>query len=209
MSYLMKNLSTSQDPYLDRAVIFIFVLYFEFPKQFNILHWFSILGSFVLLNLSQILLNGMDPVTALGLGVNIVTIIGTMLKTIEYLNGIKRAPEDWAKLSQECVGLLAVLTTLNHRQVDLESSQESCESLDLLEAENGPFRQLDSELSELMKKLKLFSEEKKLYRNVRWTLDKDKRASLLGRIERLKTLVGLVLQGQFMLVAQYNHQVLS
>lgn len=139
----------------------------------------------------------MDPITAIGLAASIAQLIEATTKAIKYLNNVKDAPKDRAKLVQEASSLLALLTNLKY----------TLEGANTIESWLGPvpsqglkdvLDRLQRLLGELAKKLKPERRMKELGKRFLWTLDKKEILETLGEIERVKSLVGLTLQRDHM-----------
>jgi hypothetical protein len=64
----------------------------------------------------------MDPVTVIGLVAGIVQLIDTTTKAIKYINDVKDAPRDRARLAREATSLLALLTDLRYRLEESKST---------------------------------------------------------------------------------------
>ena len=136
----------------------------------------------------------MDPITAIGFAANIVQLIDATSKTISYLNDVKDAPKDRAKLARETAGLLSLLIDLRYQVEDTNSTDPWFTGLQSLGGEGRPLEEFKRAMEELAEKLIPTSAVKKFGRALRWTLDKKEINTILSKIERLKTLVGLALQ---------------
>ena len=145
----------------------------------------------------------MDPVTAVGLAASIAQLIGVTTKTIKYLNNVKDAPKDRAKLLKEASSLLSLLINLNctleganptESWLGTAQSQGLKDVLDLLRRS----------LEELAKKLKPEHGMKSLGRRLVWPLDKKEIMETLAKIERVKSLVELALQREHMWVSSFS-----
>ena len=141
----------------------------------------------------------MDPVTGISLVAGIAQLIGVTTKTIKYLNNVKDAPKDRAKLIQEASSLLALLTNLNYT---LEGANTTESWLGTVHSQGmkDVLDQLQRSMEELAKKLKPEQGMKKLSKRIVWTLDKKEIMETLAKIERVKSLVGLALQRDHMWV---------
>lgn len=145
----------------------------------------------------------MDPITAIGLVASIAQLIEATTKAIKYLNSVRDAPKDRAKLVQEASSLLAVLTNLNY----------TLEGANTIESWLGPVSsqglkdvldRLQRLLGELAKRLKPSEHPmKSLGKRFLWTLDKKEILETLAEIERVKSLVGLTLERDHMYVSTF------
>jgi hypothetical protein len=135
----------------------------------------------------------MDP---LSLTVSIAALIGTTAQILVYLNSVKTASKERAKLALEATNLMALLTSMRYKAEEAEQEKNvwynSVRSL--LGGANGPLDQFRSALEELAGKLDPATGLKKISRTLIWTLDKKECIDILAKIERLKTLIGLASQ---------------
>ncbi|KAH0534081.1 hypothetical protein FGG08_007315 [Glutinoglossum americanum] len=136
----------------------------------------------------------MDPVTVVGLAASIVQLINATTKAIKYLNDVKEAPKDRARLAREATSLLALLIDLRYRVEEAESTDPWFAGVCSLGVEGGPLEQFKKAIEELAEKLKPEGGMRKFGKALLWTLDKNEIGNTLSRIERLKTLVGFALQ---------------
>jgi hypothetical protein len=134
----------------------------------------------------------MDP---LSLTVGIAALIGTTTKVLGYINDVKTASKERAKLASEATNLLALLTSMRYKVEEVEQEKNTWyDSIrSLLGGTNGPLDQFRSILEELAGKLAPATSLKKFGRTLIWTLDKKECIDILDKIERLKTLIGLAL----------------
>ena len=136
----------------------------------------------------------MDPATAVGLAASIIQLIDVTTKAIKYLNDVKDAHKDRARLAREATSLLALLTDLRYRVEETESTDPWFTAVRLLGVEGGPLERFKRAIVELVRKLKPGSGMKKFSKALLWTLDKNEINNILSKIERLKSRVGLALQ---------------
>lgn len=136
----------------------------------------------------------MDPITVVGFVAAVVQLIDATSKALNYLNDVKDAPKDRAKLAREATGLLSLFTDLRYRVEDANSADPWFVGLRSLGEHGGPLDEFKRAMDDLADKLSPAKGVKKLTRALLWTLDKKDVDILLSEIERLKTLVGLALQ---------------
>ena len=74
----------------------------------------------------------MDLVSATGLAASVVQLIDVTAKAFRYLNDVKNAPRDRARLAREATQLLSLLTDLRYRIEDVESMVHICDCFILL-----------------------------------------------------------------------------
>lgn len=133
----------------------------------------------------------MDPISTLGLVVNVVQIIEALLKVVGYINDVKEAPKDRARLARECASLLAFLTDFRYKVEESSTDDPWYSSVQLLAATDGPLEQFRDELEELMRRLKPQTGLRKFGKALVWTLDQYYINNTISRIERLKALISV------------------
>jgi hypothetical protein len=136
----------------------------------------------------------MDPVTAVGLVASIVQLIDSTTKVVKYLNDVRDAPKDRARLAQEAASLLALLTSLRYRVEESNPTDSWFSGVRSLGGPGGLLEQFREAMEKLATRLRPDSGIKKVGKALFWTLEKDEINAILFKIERIKTLVGLALQ---------------
>ena len=138
----------------------------------------------------------MDPLSATA---SIITILQLSSKVFGYLNDVKDAPKDREKCAIEAANLNSLLTTLRFR---LEGSSNTpwYTTVRALGVENGPLDQFKQALQQLQTKM-TGGGKMKVGDALVWKFKKEEIASILGRMERLKTLVQVALQMDHLLVS--------
>ena len=136
----------------------------------------------------------MDPVTAIGLVSSIVQLIECTAKTIGYINHVKDAPKERARLAREATTLLSLLTDLRYRIDDAEKNDPWFSGLLLLGGVNGPLELFRGDMEVLAKKLTPETKLAKIGQRIVWPLDNKKMNDILTKIERLKTTINYALQ---------------
>lgn len=136
----------------------------------------------------------MDPVSALGLAAAILQLIDAATNAVKYLNDVRDAPKERAKLAREVAGLVPLLTDLKYQAEETKSIDPWFDGLQSLGGDHGPLTEFKEALEKLAAKLKPVTGIEKIARALCWTLDKNEVNGFLARIERLKTLVNHVLQ---------------
>ena len=130
----------------------------------------------------------------IGLVSSIIQVIGATTKTIQYLSDVKDAPKERAKLAREASSLVALLTDLRYKVEEVKSTDPWFASVRSLGADMGPLQQFRDAMEGLERKLKPHTGIEKFGKALLWTIDKNDIKDILGKIERLKTTVGLALQ---------------
>ena len=134
----------------------------------------------------------MDPVTAVGFVAAVVQLIDVTSEAISYINEVKDAHKERAKLAREGTYLLMLFTDLRYQVEDTGSTDPWFDGL--LGAQGGPLEDFKSAMEDFSEKLKPATGLKKIDRTLRWPFEKKEIDRILSKIERLKTLISYALQ---------------
>lgn len=135
---------------------------------------------------------------AAGLAGSIVALIEATVVTVQYLNSIKNAPKDRAKLAQELSSLLTVFWSLQTRLDDAADAETWSSGISSLGVPDGPLPQLRESLEEIQDHLKPKTGLKELGKSFMWKLDGGKCKEVLQRINRNKSTIQVVLDSDFL-----------
>lgn len=126
----------------------------------------------------------MDPLSATA---SIIAILQLSSKVVGYLTNVKDA-------SKECA-ICAVETTKNlrFRLEEGTAAKPWYTAVRALAVENGPFDQFNDALELLQRKMTKRSRLKKAGEALVWKFKKEEIATIMGQIERLKTLIEIAL----------------
>ena len=133
----------------------------------------------------------MDPLSATA---SIIAILQLSSKVVRYLTDVKDAPRERATCAVEVSNLYSLLLNL---RFDLEGGSATTPwhtAVRALTVENGPLDQFKQALETLQSRMTDGGRLKKAGDMLVWKFKKEEVASILGRIERLKTLVEIALQ---------------
>jgi hypothetical protein len=148
----------------------------------------------------------MDPISSIGLAGSLVSIIDGTAKAIQYLNSVGRAFKDHEKLCQEANNLLPILTNL--RQKVQEATQDG-NGFQGAAASHGVVGALLDQMKKAMEELSGKLGPSKGWKRARmacaWVSTKKECADILASIERLKSLIELVLQQDLLLVLHIEY----
>jgi hypothetical protein len=133
----------------------------------------------------------MDPVTGIGLVASVAQLIGVVATLVTYVNDVKDAPKERARLAREAAGLLAFLTEFRYgiEESGLEDSRFS--GVRLLAREGGPLESFAEDVKVLLRKLKPATGPRKIAQAIKWPLNRSTVDKMMARIERLKTLISV------------------
>ncbi|KAL8734090.1 MAG: hypothetical protein Q9181_003319 [Wetmoreana brouardii] len=144
----------------------------------------------------------MEPVTVLGLAASVSQLICVAARSIQYLNDLKVASEDQAKLLQEASNVLPLLIALRNRLEESSSDETWFNGIRSLGVEDGPLDQLYEALEQLATRVQPTSSVKRLGRAVKSPFEKAKCMDILKRIDRTKSMINLALQNDIFKLVQ-------
>ena len=124
----------------------------------------------------------MEP---LGASASILALLEATRKLIKYVSSVKDSSKERRSLKEESEGLVKQLDSLQRTPGDAGH----------LIALKGPFDQLREALEQLNKKVEPKKDGKDYARALTWTLEKYHCNEILGKIERVKSLISLALEG--------------
>jgi uncharacterized protein with NAD-binding domain and iron-sulfur cluster len=133
----------------------------------------------------------MDPLSATG---SIISILQLSNKVVGYLNDVKDASKERAKCAVEASNLHSLLVNLRFHLEEGNADTPWYTAVRALAVENGPLDQFKQALEKLQSKMTGGGQRKKAGKALVWKFKKEEIASILGRMERLKTVVGIAFQ---------------
>ena len=125
----------------------------------------------------------MDPISFVA---SITALIGVTSKVVGYLNEIKSAPDERAKLAREIANLVPLLTDLRYAVEDAKTTDPWFSGLKSIGGKGGLLEGFREEMEEVATKLEPLVGVHKLKGALLWPLKKEIDA-VLSRVERLKT----------------------
>ncbi|KAF2453530.1 hypothetical protein BDY21DRAFT_424471, partial [Lineolata rhizophorae] len=133
----------------------------------------------------------MDPLSATAC---IITILQLSSTVVGYLNNVKDASKERAKCAVEVSNLQTLLLKLRFHLEEGTADTQWYTAISDLAIENGPLDQFRQALETLRNNMTDGGRLKKTGEALVWKFKKEEIASILDRIERLKTLVEIALQ---------------
>ncbi|KAF1953955.1 hypothetical protein CC80DRAFT_476890 [Byssothecium circinans] len=133
----------------------------------------------------------MDP---LSVTASIIAVLQLSAKVLGYLNDVNDASKDRAKCAVEASHAYSLLLNLRFRLEEGSADAPWYTAVRALGVENGPLDQFKQALEALQTKMTDGGRLKKAGEALVWKFKKEEIASILDRIERLKTLVQIALQ---------------
>ncbi len=139
---------------------------------------------------------------AIGFASALISLVEATATVISYLNDVKNAPAERTQLLKELTSLNIFLGTLNSLTVQIAtepdaSTDEWLATVRALDVPDGPFRQLNSLLEDLKRKLapeghRTFTT--RLAERIMWKFSKEDVKDMLKKVERVKSLVMVAVQ---------------
>lgn len=137
----------------------------------------------------------MDGLSVAGSIIAVIQITG---KVIKYLNDVNNAPKECRQCTIEASNLHNLLINFRYRCEEIDGTNRDVapwyDALRRLAVENGPLDQYKGMLEELLGKVELRNSGHNVKRRLSWTFSKAEAASILQRMERLKTLISIALE---------------
>jgi len=132
----------------------------------------------------------MDP---LSIAASVIPVVQLSSTVISCLAAVKSAPKECQRCTIEASNLQSLLINLCYLLEERKGGELWFSALRALIAKDGPLEQYRQALEELQSKLGAGSNESKIKRQLTWRFSKEEVASILARLERLKTLVSIAL----------------
>src|SRR2546421_3317089 len=133
----------------------------------------------------------MDPLSVTASVIAILQLTGEVIK---YLNDVKDAPKECQQCTIEASNLQNLLINLRYRLEEGQAGNPWFTAVRTLNVENGPLDQYKQTLEQLQSKVDVGNGAHKIKRQLVWKFTKAEAASILARMERLKTLVSIALE---------------
>ena len=133
----------------------------------------------------------MDP---LSVTASVIAVLQLTTAVIQYLNDVKDTPKECQQCVIEASNLLSPLINLRYRAEKAQIGDPWFEQLRKLNVKDGPLDQYKQALELLRTKVEIGDGIQKIKRRLLWKFNKDEVASILARMERLKSLVSIALE---------------
>ena len=125
---------------------------------------------------------------------SIVAVLQLTGEVIGYLNDVKNAPKECEQCTIEISSLQSLLISLRYRLQQGQAGDPWFTAVRALNNENGPLDQFKQALEQLLSRVEIQDGAQELMRRLLWKFKKEEVASILARMERLKSLVSLALE---------------
>ncbi|RYP19461.1 hypothetical protein DL767_009642 [Monosporascus sp. MG133] len=139
----------------------------------------------------------MEPLSATA---SIIAVLQLSAKVLAYLNDVKDAPKDRTQCAIEMLNLCSLLYQLRDHVEKGDPTQPWYTAVQGLAVKNGPLDQFKQALETLQTKMTDGGRLKKAGEALVWKFKKEEVTSILDRMERLKSLVGIALQRDHLLL---------
>ena len=130
----------------------------------------------------------------LSVAASIIAVVQIAGSVITYLSDIKDAPKECGKCLIEVSNSNTLLLKLKDRLSESSSTELWYTDVQALVDKDGPLDQYRLALQCLREKVEPTNKVRKLANTFRWNFVKEEVASILARMERLKTLVSIALE---------------
>jgi hypothetical protein len=130
----------------------------------------------------------------LSVAASIIAILQLTCQVITYLNDVKDGPEECRYCMVEVSNSNTLLLKLNLRLSESKSQEPWYNEVQALAVKDGPLDQYKLALQHLLAKVEPTNKVRRLANALTWNFIKGEVASILARMERLKTLVSIALE---------------
>ena len=125
---------------------------------------------------------------------SVIAVLQLTVAVIGYLNDVKNATKECQQCTIEASNLQSLLINLLYRLEQGQAGDPWFVAIRALNIENGPFDQYKQALEQLLSMMEIQDGVQKFKRRLLWKFRKEEVASILERMERLKSLVSFALE---------------
>lgn len=130
----------------------------------------------------------------LSVAASIIAVLQLSAEVIKYLNDVKNAPEESQRYMTESSNLQNLLINLLYHLNQGNTGDPWYTTVLALGVENGPLDQYKQALEHLQSRVEIQNGLQEVKRRLLWKFSKGEVASILARMERLKSLVSIALE---------------
>ncbi len=134
----------------------------------------------------------MDP---LSMTASIIAILQLTTTLTGYINDVRHATREQAKVAVEASNLYGLLTSLRFRVEEAQSDDPWFNQVKLLGMKNGPLDQFKDVLEKMVEQISSSRKRDQIKSALTWNFIKSDVENALKRIERLKSLIQCALSG--------------
>lgn len=124
---------------------------------------------------------------------SVIAVLQLTASLIGYLNDVQNAPKECQQCTIEACNIQTLLINLRFRLQDGQAGRLWFTAVQDLGVKNGPLDQYKQALEKLLLMVDTQHGIHQVKRRLLWTFKKDEVASILTRMERLKSLVSIAL----------------
>jgi hypothetical protein len=125
---------------------------------------------------------------------SIIAVLQLTGAVIGYLNDVKNAPKECQQCTIEASNLQNLLMNLRYRLEEGQAGDPWFTAVRALNTVNGPLDQYKQALEQFQERVGTQDGVQKIKRRLLWKFTKEEIASILTRMERLKSLVNIALE---------------
>jgi hypothetical protein len=125
---------------------------------------------------------------------NIIAVLQITGEVIKYFNDVKDAPKECQLCMTEASTLQGLLINLLYHVNQGKAGDPWFTAVRALNVENGPLDQYKQALTQLLSRVERQEGIQMVKRRLLWKFTKEEVASILARLERLKSLVNIALE---------------
>ena len=128
----------------------------------------------------------MDP---LSMTASIIAILQLTSTLTNYINNVRKATAEQAKVAVEASNLFSLLTSMRFRVEGTRSDDPWFNQVKMLGTNNGPLDQLRETLEEMVETISSSRKRDQIKSALMWKFTKSQVDEMLQRMERLKSLI--------------------
>jgi len=130
----------------------------------------------------------------LSVAASVIAVLQLTGAVIAYLNDVKDAPKECQQWAIEASNLQSLLINLLYQLNQGQTGDRWYTAVRALNVGNGPLDQYKQALEQLQSRVEIRDGIQKVKRRLLWKFSREEVASILARMERLKTHVSFALQ---------------
>ena len=137
----------------------------------------------------------MDPMS---MTASIIAILQLTTTLTGYINDVKKATKQQARVAVEASNLYGLLTNLRFRVEEARSDEPWYNQVKLLAMKDGPLDQFKDTLEKMVEHISTSRKRDQIKSILTWTLTKTEVDNALARMERLKSLISCALNNDLL-----------
>ena len=145
----------------------------------------------------------MDP---LSITASIITIVQLSCEVVEYLHNVKDAPKECRRCVIEVSNTQTLLISLRYRLEERQPDDAWFNEVRKLKDPGGPLSQYQQALDELRSRIEIQDALQGVRRRLLWRFSKKEVSNILAKIERLKSLISIALENDYLKVIYHHYQ---